>query len=158
MTVCYGGVWIPIIDTRFIESKYCCLLRKHFVSSSYPKTQPLGHDRPTAARSNPSQRLVPTFNPKIRFRPCETTLRKTLQKVVTRKTSSDVPGNRYHWNAQNVLPLRRCGFNVDCPTVTWDRLRVWQSSESRIEIVSTCDLTYKAWSRWWMREGILNKV
>ena len=40
LTSCYGGVWIPIINTIFIESKYS-RLSKLFLSLSYPKTQPL---------------------------------------------------------------------------------------------------------------------
>ena len=112
-----------------------------FLSSSYPKTEPLlslVQERPKLNRHKfPSPIYWKTKLP----RPA-TTLPQTPRMVTWSYADTSTPGSRYSRVDRNEKPLSRCGLNSLLPIEKVSLQMTLQSSAERIQIVSIVDRIY----------------
>jgi len=133
---------------------YNCQAKILFLSSFYPKTQPL-HLLGRDLKSTHSQRPLPDVHLSITSGRNRITCWKILWMVTTQQTNSNVPGNHDCLNAWHSIPQCRCGLDAAHPIEKITCWRFRHSSGVRIEIVSTCVEVCKAWSGWWIKHGII---
>jgi len=151
------GCVIPINNATSINLSTAAYLLTHFLSLSYPKTQPLDLAS-NPLKSTSSQRAFLFSWLRIRLRRSLTTLWTTLWIVITHLTSTNVLGNQYRVSAQTDMPLVRCGVNIVLPIEKFKCQSVRRSSGMSIEIVLTWVQAYSAWSHRWIKWGMIVKV
>jgi len=136
------GFSIPITNTILIRLSTTAYLFL-FLSSSYPKTEPLVSLVQERPRLNLLQLPSPIYR-KTRSPRRATTPQPTPRMVMRRYSSTSTPGNQYSRVPRNEKPLGKCGFNVLLPTDKEDFRITRLPVAERIRILSSVDQTYIA--------------